>query len=77
MNGIELAAHIRAQPGGRTLPVIMITSRTTQRHRKLAEDAGVDFYLTKPVLEDDLLDKMNGLLARERQANRGLEMEPA
>lgn len=78
MNGIELAAHIRAQPGGKTLPVIMITSRTTQRHRKLAEDAGVDFYLTKPVLEDDLLDKMNGLLARtQRQASSELEMEPA
>jgi len=63
MNGIELAAHIRAQPAGKTLPIIMITSRTTQRHRKLAEEAGVDFYLTKPVREDDLLDKINGLLA--------------
>jgi chemosensory pili system protein ChpA (sensor histidine kinase/response regulator) len=63
MNGIELAAHIRAQPDGKTLPIIMITSRTTQRHRKLAEEAGVDFYLTKPVREDDLLGKMNGLLA--------------
>jgi len=62
MNGIELAAHIRAQPYGKTLPVIMITSRTTQRHRKLAEEAGVDFYLTKPVREDDLLDKINSLI---------------
>jgi chemosensory pili system protein ChpA (sensor histidine kinase/response regulator) len=63
MNGIELAAHIRAHAAIKTLPIIMITSRTTVRHRKLAEDAGVDFYLTKPVREDDLLDKINGLLA--------------
>lgn len=66
MNGIELAAHIRAQPQCKNLPVIMITSRTTQRHRKLAEDAGVDFYLTKPVREDDLLDRINGFLTPAR-----------
>ncbi|MFM8330935.1 MAG: response regulator [Candidatus Methylumidiphilus sp.] len=64
MNGIELAAHIRAQPDGKTLPIIMITSRTTLRHRKLAQDAGIDFYLTKPVREDDLLDKIQDLLPR-------------
>jgi chemosensory pili system protein ChpA (sensor histidine kinase/response regulator) len=40
----------------------MITSRTTQRHRALAEDAGVNHYFTKPVREDDLLDKINALL---------------
>jgi chemosensory pili system protein ChpA (sensor histidine kinase/response regulator) len=68
MNGLELAAHIRAQPDGKTLPIIMITSRTTQRHRQLAAAAGIDFYLAKPVLEDDLLDKINGLLASARQA---------
>jgi chemosensory pili system protein ChpA (sensor histidine kinase/response regulator) len=62
MNGIELASHIRTQSYGKALPIIMITSRTTQRHRKLAEDAGVNFYLTKPVREDDLLDKINALL---------------
>jgi len=62
MNGIELAAHIRTQPDGKTVPLIMITSRTTQRHRKLAEEAGIDFYLAKPVREDDLLDKMHSLL---------------
>lgn len=64
MNGIELASHIRAQAGSRTLPVIMITSRTTQKHRQMAEEAGIDFYLTKPVRDDDLLEKMVSLMHR-------------
>jgi chemosensory pili system protein ChpA (sensor histidine kinase/response regulator) len=62
MNGIELTAHIRTKPAIRHLPIIMITSRTTQKHRLMAEEAGVNFYLVKPVREDDLLMKVQGLL---------------
>jgi len=62
MNGIELTAHIRNQPGQTRLPVIMITSRTTQKHRQMAEEAGIDAYLAKPVRDDDLLDKIMNLL---------------
>lgn len=66
MNGIELAAHIRSKEGSKTIPVIMITSRTTQKHRKMAEDAGVSFYIVKPVREDDLLAKMQILMEKTR-----------
>ncbi len=62
MNGIELTAHIRARAGIKTVPVIMITSRTTQKHRKMADDAGVNVYLVKPVREDDLLEKIQSLI---------------
>jgi chemotaxis protein histidine kinase CheA/CheY-like chemotaxis protein len=68
MNGIELTAHIRAQSSLRNLPVIMITSRTTQKHRQMAEEFGVDFYLAKPVRDEDLLVKVHNLL--EQSANR-------
>jgi chemosensory pili system protein ChpA (sensor histidine kinase/response regulator) len=66
MNGIELTAHLRTQTHMKTLPIIMITSRTTQKHHKLAEDAGVDFYIAKPVREDDLLGKIQHLLKNKR-----------
>ena len=68
MNGIELASHIRTQEKIKHLPVIMITSRTTQKHRQMAEEAGVDGYFTKPVRDEDLLMKMQSLmeLATER-----------
>jgi chemotaxis protein histidine kinase CheA/ActR/RegA family two-component response regulator len=62
MNGIELASHIRTQEKIKHLPVIMITSRTTQKHRQMAEEAGVDAYFTKPVRDEDLLIKMQNLM---------------
>lgn len=68
MNGIELTAHIRAQSSLRMLPVIMITSRTTQKHSQMAEEFGVDFYLAKPVRDEDLLVKVHKLL--EQTADR-------
>lgn len=55
MNGIEFTTHIRANAATRNLPVIMVTSRTTQKHRGQAEAAGVDSYVTKPYRESDLL----------------------
>ncbi|MCI0733666.1 MAG: response regulator, partial [Methylococcaceae bacterium] len=64
MNGIELTAHIRNQVRHARLPVIMITSRITQKHREMAEEAGIDDYLAKPVRDDDLLKKIIDLLER-------------
>lgn len=53
MTGLELAHHIRhsEQP---QLPIIMITSRTLQKHREQADKAGVNAYLTKPFSEEAL-----------------------
>lgn len=62
MNGIELTAHIRAQYNEQRLPVMMVTSRTTLKHRQLAEKAGVDFYLTKPVPDEELIVKIQALM---------------
>lgn len=63
MNGLELTRHIRATEGVRDLPVIMITSRTQQKHRKEAENAGVTHYLTKPYNEDDLMARIEAFVA--------------
>ena len=62
MNGLELTAHLRANQATSDLPVIMITSRSTAKHRHEAEAAGVDMYLTKPFMEDDLLEQIHRLL---------------
>ncbi|MCK7470303.1 MAG: response regulator [Desulfomicrobium escambiense] len=61
MNGLELASYIRATHGT-TLPIVTITSRTMQKHRQLAQQAGVDLYLTKPFAEDQLLSGIRSLL---------------
>jgi len=55
MNGLELTAHVRGREATHTLPVIMVTSRSTAKHRREAENVGVNFYLTKPFTDDELL----------------------
>ncbi|MEF3073787.1 response regulator [Methylobacter sp. Wu1] len=65
MNGIELTRYLRAMPDLKAIPLIMITSRSSEKHRDQADNAGVTLYLTKPFSEDDLIIKLNGLLERK------------
>lgn len=62
MNGLELAAHLRADNQTSDIPLIMITSRSTEKHRRQAETAGVDRYFTKPYQEDRLVEDLNQLV---------------
>lgn len=55
MNGYEALQSIRATPATASLPVIMITSRVGESHRKKAFDLGVNAYLGKPYNEAELL----------------------
>jgi len=65
MNGIELARYLRSTPDLKAIPFIMITSRSSEKHRIQADNAGVTLYLTKPFSEDDLIIKLNGLLGQK------------
>jgi chemosensory pili system protein ChpA (sensor histidine kinase/response regulator) len=60
MDGFELARNIRADKKLMHIPIIMITSRTAEKHRNFALQIGVNEYLGKPYQEDELL----GLIAR-------------
>jgi chemosensory pili system protein ChpA (sensor histidine kinase/response regulator) len=62
MNGLELTSHVRANDVTNDLPVIMITSRSTEKHRQEANRVGVNVYLTKPFAEDELLEHVNAIL---------------
>ncbi len=64
MNGLELTAHIRTNAATRTLPVIMVTSRTAEKHRSQAKAAGVDDYVTKPYGESDLMLRVRSVLSK-------------
>jgi chemotaxis protein histidine kinase CheA len=64
MNGLELTSALRNHKDTQRVPVIMITSRFTDKHRQLAQDAGVDAFLTKPYTEEHLLSTMESLLRR-------------
>ncbi len=65
MDGYELAQHIRSDARLRHVPIVMITSRSGQKHRKKARDAGANAYLTKPYQEVDLVAKVGEMLDME------------
>lgn len=62
MNGLELTSHIRSKKDIKDIPIIMITSRSTEKHREMADSAGVNSYLTKPFSEEQLLENIQSLL---------------
>ncbi len=68
MDGYELATHMRNDERLRAVPIVMITSRTGDKHRERAMDIGVDRYLGKPYQESDLLGTLNALLEGGRDA---------
>ncbi|MDP1611611.1 MAG: Hpt domain-containing protein [Sulfuritalea sp.] len=55
MDGFDLARNIRADARLKHIPLIMITSRTADKHRQMAAEIGVNHYLGKPYDEEDLL----------------------
>ena len=65
MDGYELATAMKADPRLRDVPIIMITSRTGDKHRQRAFEIGVQRYLGKPYQEHELLRNVFELLAQE------------
>jgi chemosensory pili system protein ChpA (sensor histidine kinase/response regulator) len=65
MNGYELATFMRNSTDSKinNVPIIMITSRTGEKHKKIGMDLGVKRYLGKPYQEGDLLENMYAVLA--------------
>jgi chemosensory pili system protein ChpA (sensor histidine kinase/response regulator) len=66
MDGYELATHIRNDVRLRGIPIIMITSRTGEKHRQRAFEIGVDRYLGKPYQEVDLMRNVDEILKVHR-----------
>lgn len=62
MDGFEVAKNLRTSNRWKNLPIIMITSRTGDKHREHAFSVGVNHYLGKPYQEDLLLGLINQTL---------------
>lgn len=70
MDGYEVAAHVRNDPRLKDIPIVMITSRVSEKHRARAIELGVDDYLGKPYQESQLLDAIEPLVNRRRAVAR-------
>jgi chemosensory pili system protein ChpA (sensor histidine kinase/response regulator) len=62
MDGFDLTRNVRADHALKHIPIIMITSRTAEKHRKYATEVGVTMFLGKPYQEEELLDGIASLL---------------
>ena len=61
MNGYEFKSNINNREAYKDIPVVMLTSRASEKHQQKARELGVDYYLTKPYEEDgfiQLLEKI-------------------
>ena len=54
MDGFEATRRIKALPGAETLPIIALSAHSSARDRQLAEEAGMQGFLTKPLVLEPL-----------------------
>jgi chemosensory pili system protein ChpA (sensor histidine kinase/response regulator) len=64
MDGYQLASHVRNDARFKRLPIIMITSRSGEKHRAKAIEIGVNDYLSKPYQESQLIAAIEALVGR-------------
>ncbi|MBY0242897.1 MAG: response regulator, partial [Burkholderiaceae bacterium] len=65
MDGFDLTRNVRADDRTRDIPIIMITSRSADKHRNYAMQLGVNAYFGKPFQEPVLLGAIESLLAQQ------------
>ena len=73
MDGLEVCKALRAR--GRSMPILMLTAKSTELDRVLGLELGADDYLTKPFSLAELLARVKALLRRAemlRAAQSGL-----
>lgn len=65
MNGLELLSNLQKDPRLAAIPVALLTSRGSERHRQVAAKLGASGYFTKPYTERDLLWAAEKMIAGE------------
>jgi chemosensory pili system protein ChpA (sensor histidine kinase/response regulator) len=64
MDGYQFATHVRNDPKLKDMPIIMVTSRSGEKHRARAIEIGVNDYLSKPYQEAELVRAIESLVGR-------------
>jgi chemosensory pili system protein ChpA (sensor histidine kinase/response regulator) len=62
MDGFDLTRNVRGDPRTKDIPIIMISSRTAEKHRSQAAALGVNVFLGKPYQEAELLQQISGFI---------------
>ncbi|MEY2975994.1 MAG: hypothetical protein RLZZ435_131, partial [Cyanobacteriota bacterium] len=62
LDGYGVIANLRAEPRTQHIPILMLTSRTGEKHRKLALTLGANAYFSKPCNEQSMLQTLQELI---------------
>jgi putative two-component system response regulator len=62
MDGYDACARIKQQPGGRTIPILMLTALTGAEEKIRALQCGADDFLNKPINKDELRTRIRSLI---------------
>jgi two-component system, chemotaxis family, sensor histidine kinase and response regulator PixL len=63
MNGFEFLGQRRRDPEMNKVPVAMLTSRSSDKHRQLAMHLGASAYFTKPFIEQQFLTSIKNIIS--------------
>jgi len=67
MDGIELVGRLRNMAEFESTPVVMVTSRAGEKHRKLAADAGANEHVVKPFNDEQLITLITDMVNTARE----------
>lgn len=70
MNGFEFLTYRRQDAELTKIPVVMLTSRSNEKHRWLARQLGANDYFTKPYLEQEFLTAIGRILDEQETSTR-------
>lgn len=73
MNGFEFLGQRRQDPQISKVPVVMLTSRSNDKHRWLARHLGANAYFTKPYLEQEFLGAIEQILTQDKSQQPQLQ----
>lgn len=66
IDGFEVLRRIREQPRFNPIPVIILSAKADPESVRFGLDNGADGYVTKPYIANNLIDRVNKLLASGR-----------
>ncbi len=66
MDGLGLTDALRNNPETATIPIILLTAKSTKRDTVAGIEAGADDYLTKPFDTSELIARVAGLIASRK-----------
>ena len=70
-NGFQACRELKAQPAYADIPVVMVTSKSTESDQFWGRQQGAEGYVVKPFTREQLIAEVNRVLNRRGAAAKG------